>query len=151
VVPDPGSVYVDDPTITDDELIFRMIKSGNTKWDGTTAVRGATNAFQDRRPSELEELGVPAVAVSVYLGSEMLRLGTSPADLVERWGADYGVASISAANVRAQGQGIVRWPRPNNPEHGMVFALAGAHKSNGQSSKLAKASTIVIAPPFVQA
>lgn len=145
MAPDPGTVYVDDLTIQDNERVFRMITASNTKWsEDLLPERAGTNAFQDRR---VEELGVPAVAVSVYLESEMDRHGTSAADLAERWGPGYGVASITAGEARSYGQGVVRWPRPDHPEHGMVFVLVGAKKSNGQSSRLAKASKIVIPPP----
>ena len=145
--PDPGTVYQDDSSISDEELVFRMITASNTKWsDEGGAERAATNAFQDRRAEDLAELGVPAVAVSVYIESEMRRRGTSAADLVARWGPAYGVASITAGEVRNNGQGVVRWPRPDHPEHGMVFAIAGPKKSNSQSSKLAKGSKIVISP-----
>lgn len=145
--PEPGSVYEDDPSIPDDELVFRMINASNTKWVDGVATRAATNAFQDRREEDLEDLGVPAVAVSVYLESEMRVHGTTPADLVERWGDRYGVASITAGEARAHGQGIVRNSQPGNPEHAMIFTKEGAKKSNGQSKKLAAASRIVIAPP----
>ena len=42
---------------------------------------------------------------------------------------------------------LERWPQPKEPEHGMVFALSGAKKSDGQSKRLAMASKVVIAPP----
>lgn len=147
MIPNPGIVYQDDDSIPDDELIYRMISEGNTKWLDGVAVRAGSNAFQDRPANELEALGVPAVAVSVYLESEMGERGVTPADLVSRWGDGYGVASITAGECRSHGQGIVRSPRPGHPEHGMIFVKEGATKSNRQSSRLAKASQIVIAPP----
>ena len=147
MAPDPFEAYQDDVSIPDSELLYRMITSGNTKFEAGAAVRPQSNAFQDRRAEELPSLGVPAVAVSVYLESEMTKVSTTPADLVQRWGDAYGVASISAGEVRQAEQGVVRWPQPNHPEHGMVFALVGSKKTNGKSSKLAKAAKIVIPPP----
>ena len=108
---DPGTVYRDDDSIPDDELIYRMVIESNTKWSDTgEALRAATNAFQDRREEDLEELGVRAVAVSVYIASEMAARNVTPADLVSRWGEKYGVASITAGEVRLHGQGVIRWP-----------------------------------------
>jgi hypothetical protein len=146
-VPLPGEVYSDDQTIPNDELIYRMVIPSNTKFDGDVAVRAQTNAFQDRRVEELEELGVPAVAVSVYLASEMVKAGSSPAALVDRWGSRYGVVSLTAGAARDAGQGIVRWPKEDDPAHGMIFVLEGEKKTNGQSKALARSSTIVVAPP----
>ena len=118
---DPGTVYRDDDSIPDDELIYRMVIESNTKWSDTgEALRAATNAFQDRREEDLEELGVPAVAVSVYIASEMAARNVTPADLVSRWGEKYGVASITAGEVR-HGQGVIRWSElslPADDQHG---------------------------------
>lgn len=146
---EPGNVYQDDQSIPDDEIVYRMIQASNTKWSEIgEALRAGTNAFQDRRPEELEALNVPAVAVSVHLESEMRTQALQPEDLVERWGADkYGVASITAGDARELGQGVVRWPTSDHPDHGMIFVQAGMKKSNGQSGKLAKRSKIVIEPP----
>ena len=144
---EPGSVYEDDESIPDDEVVYRMILVSNTKWTETGAAeRAGTNAFQDRPEADLEDLGVQAVAVSVHLDSEMRARGVTAEDLVERWGEKYGVASILAGEARSLGQGIVRWPTLNDPEHGMIFVKTGPKKTGGQSKQLAKRSKIVIAP-----
>lgn len=98
--PDPSSVYGDDPTIGNNELLYRMVTKKNTKLVNGSAVRGGTNAFQDYPPDRLSEAGAPAVAVSVYLESELRANGLSVADLAERWGQGYGVVSIRASEVR---------------------------------------------------
>lgn len=147
MAPEPGDVYQDDPSILDNDLLYRMIKAGNTKWVDGVADRAGTNAFQDRPESDLEQLQVPAVAVSIYIGSELAKSGRTPADLVGQWGPDYGVAAISAGTARGQGQGILRWPLEDGPEHGMVFVLQGPRKTGSQSKSLAKQSEIVIPPP----
>ena len=144
--PDPSSVYADDPTIGDDEILYRMVSIGNTKYENGTAVRGATNAFQDYPPDRLHETGSPAVAVSVYLDSELRAEGLSVVDLVERWGRGYGVVSIRASDARAEGQGIMRRPTNADPEHAVIFCLSGPKKSGGQSKRLAKASKVIIPP-----
>ena len=144
--PDPSSVYDDDPTIGDDELLYRMVKRGNTKFYEGVAVRGGTNAFQDIPPDRLEQVRAPAVAVSVFLGSELRSHGWSADDLVQSWGEPYGVVSIRARDARNENQGIVRLQRPGPPGHAMIFTCSGPKKTDGQSKRLARASVIVIAP-----
>lgn len=144
--PDPSSVYDDDPTIGDDELLYRMVNWRNTKYDQGIAIRGATNAFQDISPDKLERVGAPAVAVSVYLESELSSNGSSAGDLVQSWDETYGVVSIRARDVRNEDQGIVRWPKPGPPGHAMIFTCSGPKKTGGQSKRLARASAVVIAP-----
>ncbi len=150
MAPDPSSVYEDDQTIEDDEVLYRLILPSNTKYDGTgKAVRAATNAFQDYPEDRLEDVGVPAVAVSVFLSSVMSLNETSIDEILARRDGSYGLASITAGEARAEDQGIVRCPTTQDPEHGMIFCLAGARKSGGESKRLAKASTIVRPPPPV--
>ena len=144
--PDPSSVYDDDPTIGDDELLYRMVTRQNTGYVDGIAVRGGTNAFQDIPPDRLERVGAPAVAVSVYLESELRSYGLSADYLVQSWGEQYGVVSIRARDVRNENQGIVRWPKPDQPGHAMIFSCSGPKKTGGQSKRLAKASVVVVAP-----
>ena len=96
-----------------------------------------TNAFQDRPETDLEELGVPAVAVSVHLESVMRQRGITANDLVQRWGEKYGFASILAGEARTLGQGIVRSPTPDAPEHGMIFC-EGRSKEDRWSKQAAR-------------
>ena len=144
--PDPSSVYDDDPTIGDHELLYRMVTRQNTKDVDGIAVRGGTNAFQDLPPDRLDRVGAPAVAVSVYLESELRSYGLSADYLVQSWGEQYGVVSIRARDVRNENQGILRWPIPDHLGHAMIFTCSGPKKTGGQSKRLAKASVVVIAP-----
>lgn len=123
-----------------------MITPRSTKYEGGVAVRGATNAFQDTPAERLDVVAAPAVAVSVYLASEMQKNGSSAHDLVNTWGQEYGVVSITARDARNEDQGIVRWPTDKTPEHAMIFSLNGPKKTSGQSKRLARASKIVIPP-----
>lgn len=144
----PGSVYADDPTISDADVLYRMVNARTVKWQDGAAVRANTAAFQDQAPSRAEAMGYPAVAVSVFLGSTMTQHGIRPDDLVDdpRWDGSYGVASITAGQARSHGQGIVRAPTPESPAHAMIFAMAGRKKTAGQSKALARHSVIVIPP-----
>lgn len=141
---EPGSVYSDDLSISDDEVLYRVISTAHVAWSGVTPVRVQTNAFQDKPENELLELGVPATAVSVFLHSEMNTSGRTPADL--RWSPEFGVATVTAGQVRAEGQGVVRWPNGSGCEHAMVFTLTGAKKSKGQSKRIAARAKVLIAP-----
>jgi hypothetical protein len=74
----------------------------------------------------------------------MIRSGRTPSDL--RWSSNHGIATVTAADVRAHGQGIVRSATDDNPEHAMVFTLQGAKKSKAQSKRIAESAQIMIAP-----
>lgn len=143
---DPGSVYEDDLSIPDSERMFRMVNDRSVHWDNNTA-RATTAAFRDPPERRLSDQGYPAVAVSVFLESEMNRHEIAPDDLRAQWGDGYGVATITAGQARQEGQGVVRAPRPESPAHAMIFAKAGSKKTKGQSRALARHSTMVIAPP----
>lgn len=141
---EPGTVYSDDPSIPDSEVLYRVISTAHVEWSSGSPVRVQTNAFQDQPESRLPELGVPATAVSVFLQSEMNTSGRTAADLC--WDPGRGVATVTAGQVRAEGQGVVRWPNDSGPEHAMIFTLSGAKKSKGQSKRIAAAATVLIAP-----
>ncbi len=123
-----------------------MVTVHSTKFEDGEAVRGGTNAFQDYPPDKLDEVGAPAVAVSVYLASELEASGLSVQDLWERWGQGYGIVSITAGDARAAEQGVVRWPTEDHPEHAMIFCLSGQKKTAGQSKRLARMSVVCISP-----
>ena len=147
---DPGEVFEDDPTILDSDVLYRMVRYGTVLWEGEVAVRARTNAFQDQPRQRAQQMGYPAVALSVYLGSILQRDGIDPASLMEdsRWRGGYGVASITAGQARLEGQGVVRDPLPDSAAHCLVFARSGRKKTNGQSKALARHSVIVVPPPW---
>jgi len=66
--------------------------------------------------------------------------------LVLAWGRTYGVVSVTASQVRTEGQGIVRWPIDDYPEHAMIFTLTGPKKSAGMSKRIARTSRMVLPP-----
>ena len=144
----PGDIFEDDPTILDSDILYRMVRYETVLWDGEDAVRARTNAFQDQPPQRAQQMGYPAVALSVYLGSTLQSVGVDPASLMEdsRWQGGYGVASITAGQARLEGQGVVRDPLPDSAAHCLVFARSGRKKTNGQSKALARHSVIVVPP-----
>ena len=40
---DPGLVYVDDPTISDSEILYRMVNANTVRWQDGAVVRVQTN------------------------------------------------------------------------------------------------------------
>ena len=117
---------------------------GNVRW--RVLSREGDHIALEGEIEDLPALGVPAVAVSVHVSSDMERLGVTVSDLLKRWGPKYGVASITAGDARMHGQGVVRWPTPDHPDHGMIFTKEGPKKTGGQSKKLAATSSIVVPP-----
>ena len=145
---DPSFAFVDDPTILDSEVLYRMVNAQTVRWQDGAAIRVQTNAFRDQSPQRAVSMGYRAVAVSVFLGSVMSENGIEPAHLIQdpRWQGGYGVASITAEQVRNEGQGIVRDPKPGSPAHGLVFTKSGPKKTMGQSKALARNSLLIIPP-----
>jgi hypothetical protein len=117
------------------------------KWstDRTTAERIGKNAFQDYPADRLEEVGAPAVAVSVFLTSCFSARGLSWDDVRRLFGEEYGVALIEAGAARGQGQGITRGSTQES-SHAMIFAKSGAQKTRAQQASLA-ASAVLVHPP----
>lgn len=148
-MPLPRDAYKDDPTIGPDELIYRLIKTSFAVWkelNDEGYPRLSKQGFQDYPESGLEAVGVPARAMSVGLGSALEELGLDPSVMMALWGEDYGLAVLTASDVRACGQGIVRWPTTREPWHAMVFSLEGPQKNKAAQSNLAAAASWVLVP-----
>ena len=145
----PGSVYKDDLTIPDEEKLYRIVKHDAIIWKNDTAVRVKSAAFSDQSKAKTIALGYPAVAMSVFLESEMKTLGLEPADLLRspQWSGPYGVVHITAGRVRNAEQGIERRPLSNSPAHAIIFATQGPERKLGQRQQLAQNSQIDVLPP----
>jgi hypothetical protein len=81
----------------------------------------------------------------------MVDLGLDVKDVVHGFGPGWGVAAVTAGQVRSQGMGIVRdpdppntSPHPCNPAHGLIKGLQPARAGKKQSKALAQASTIYV-------
>ncbi len=110
-----------------------------------------SSAFLDTSDEYLKKTDEPAPAMSVYVKSEMVKLGLAPADLLDlpQWaGGIYGVASITAGQARGEKQGVMKWPVPDNPAHGLVFTTVPgkSRKTRGESRRLAKLAIPLILP-----
>ena len=145
----PGSAYEDDLTIPNEEKLYRIVKNNAIIWKNDRAVRVKSPAFSDQSKARTIELGYPAVAMSVFLESEMKKLGLGPADLLRdpQWSGPYGVVHITAGQARNEEQGVERRPLDNSPAHAVVFATQGNERTLRQRQQLAKESQIDILPP----
>jgi hypothetical protein len=140
----PGDEEIeDDETIGDGDILYRRLPPEQLpdREDGV-GKRVATNAFNDTRD--------PA-GVSVYLREVMERLGLEVKDVVDGCSPGWGVAAVSASQVRAQRMGIVRdpdppntKPHPCNPAHALIKGLQPGRAGKNQSKALAKAAEVYI-------
>ena len=150
----PCDSYEDDESITDDINLYRMVSRSNFSVDGGQ-ISIKSSAFHDSSDQAAERAGEPAPAMSVYIGSEMDRLGLTPEDLLELplWtGGLFGVASITVGQVREDRQGVTRWPEPDNPAHGLVFTtqFGKRRRTRGQGKRLARVARTLILPTVLQ-
>ncbi len=146
---EPSSVYKDDLTIPDSEILYRLVTPKWVLWEGERAVRPKSNAFQDQHESKTIASGYPAQSLSVFLSSVMEQNGITVDDVLQQpeWEGKYGMVSIAAEIARAQNQGIVRDPTESNPAHALVFTKSGMHRSVAVRKRLARAAQLVVVPP----
>jgi hypothetical protein len=116
---------VDDPTIGDEEVLWRRIRP---EWvqrepDGTS--RPGSFAFMDRTPS---------AELSVHIAS------LTDQDCVLQGYPQDNLAAIKAGHPRSLGYAIVRDPTPEDPSH----ALICPSPNKGNARKIAKQASWVV-------
>ena len=138
-----GGLYSDDPDIEDDAILLRLIKPEWVRWEETGATgqwpRMTSQGFQDYTEEMAARLGCPAPAMSVGLLAVLEAAGKGENEFLIGF-AGYGIASLSAAQVRELSQGVTRWPTESAAWHALVFPKVGRIKSVGTRSKLAEAA-----------
>lgn len=147
--PDGGVGFVDQEDIPDDELLYRRIPPPWIDWNsldasGRPRIRRA--AFQDYPAEKAREMGMPGPCMSVGLASILNAHDRQPTQLLEGWGANYGIASLRAGDARQLEQGVMRWPTEDEPWHGVVFTKIGSKKTGGTQNALAQAASWVEVP-----
>lgn len=133
--------WIDDPSITDDEVLLRRIPPWQLYWDaGLGAYRPSSQAFDD------DGEGDP---MSVYLTSVMDHLGFLPDRTLEDQEHGFGVAGILAGSVRDEAQVIQRDPEPGLPAHvcDPAHAVVAGAKNGKRRSRIKKRFYWVIPPP----
>lgn len=124
---------VDDPSIADDDPLWRRIPPRHFKRDQPGGVLRPASAAFDNHPD-----GSP---MSVVLGKQVLKGGRSPADFLANF-PGYGLVSFPAGLARKHRQFVVRSPLPDEPAHAEVHGK----KTRGTKRALAKGCSWLIAP-----
>jgi len=96
-----GRAFEDNPSIADDERLFRRIPRTWINWDDQGNASISSAAFKD------EEL-------SINIESIMVRDGRLPADAICEY-SGYGLAEITAAHDRSLNQVVASDPIANEP------------------------------------
>jgi hypothetical protein len=123
-----ASPFDDEPAIAADERLYRRIFPDWIDWtkiDAGGLPRIKRAAFQDYSAKRAVELGYPGACMSVGLGSVLAGHGREPLAMLEKVGQEYGLASLTAAEVRARDQGVMAWPTEEEPWHAVVFSRLG--------------------------
>jgi len=141
-----ADAFSDDPSIRDDELLYRRVHPTWIDWTDPDAPRVRRVAFQDQKEAVALEMGLPGPCLSVGLSSVLEEHNVDPAKMLESWGYEYGLASIRAGGARGSNQGVMRWPTEDEPWHGVVFAASGGKRSSGVQSHLAQSAKWVHIP-----
>jgi hypothetical protein len=131
-------LFVDDPSVLDDQRvirrippIWRVVDHNNNSW------RVSSAAFANSSD------GSPT---SVSLETEMPPLGQI-ASRMEQQFPGYSLAALTVAVARANAQGVQRDPTAEDPSHALLFGK----KTDGIKSRLAKACVWVFHPPHIPA
>src|SRR5215469_12178583 len=125
----PGRIFENDPTIPDDERLFRRIPRTWVDWDENGDALISSAAFKD------EEL-------SVNLEWVMARDGRPPEDTIRNY-PGYGLAAITTAHARSLNQAVCPDPIPDEPAHGVVY---GQKKRAGIGGKIRDGAVWVVKP-----
>ena len=130
------NAYPDDVTILADCRLFRRVNVEpqlSIVWDGNEGRwRPSSAAFTDSPD------GSP---MSIVLGTELEAAGRQPESVLTGH-EGFALAYVTAEQVRAQQQAVVRNPLPEETAHGLV---AGA-KSRSVRKKMASEAIWVVAP-----
>jgi hypothetical protein len=116
---------VDDPTIGDDEVLWRRIYPEWIQQESDGTARPKSFSFIDRRSHEL----------SVHIASVMV-----DPNLALQGRPDDSLAAIRAGHPRSLGYALVSDPKPDDPSH----ALICPSPNQGDARKIAKQATWVV-------
>jgi len=122
--------YTNDPTILDNDELWRRVFPGWWIWDeNLDRVRPTSQVFQNSKGSS---------AMSVFLANEI----GDPVNVLEGY-PDYVLASITADLARQCRQGVARDTNPEKPAHALVFGK----KTGSVKDQFANGATWVVPPP----
>lgn len=129
----------DDGTIRSDDVVYRRIHPRQLTEDSDGAVRVSSAAFKPNRQD--------ALALSVYLGSELDRAAVRPVDCVLP-GGGHTLAALTVEQVRSLQHGVVRdpvegaaVPNPCDPAHALITGFSSSGGERGRQARaLARAA-----------
>lgn len=128
----PGALPQDDPTIGDEERLYRRVypNPDELEADSTgTGYRPRSGAFRGE--------GALSVDLSSLSTPEETRSRHTP--------SNFYVAEFSARTAREAGCVIVRDPQPDDPAHALVYGLGEAGAlTKSQTKKIGRMSRIVL-------
>ena len=135
--------YADDGQISDDTLLVRRVRPQWVHWNETSPSgqwpRISSQNFQDYNQEMAERAGCPAPAMSVAVLAIFRAHRNNDEELLIGY-EGYGLALITAGDVRALQQGVTMWPNEDEPWHALVFSKSTRIKSVGTRSRLAEAA-----------
>lgn len=140
--PSHGAGYEDDPSISDDEIVYRRIA---THWAAKHGTSMTSASFQDTSAENARRLGCPAPGMSVHMQSLMAESGLEPSDLLED--AGEGLVAMRVGDLRQKDMGITPWELPGEPAHAIIFTTVGSKRTKGQERAAKRAAMWVIEPP----
>lgn len=140
----------DDPSITDDEIMYRRIAHAASADMITTDTESGA-----RMPSSGVFKCRDVDGVSVYLDSVLVQAGLGPADLLRA--PTNAVCSLRAGTARSNALGVVRdpWPPdtddPSHPRHAAHALVTGMNRLGSKAARrvareLARRAVLVIDP-----
>lgn len=132
-----GPEPIDDPTISDDEILLRRVAPEQMANEGGE-LRVSSNAFHD-----ITDQQTGARAVSVFVESRVLSLGVSLPQVLEDL-EGFGLVAITVREIRDLGLGVT-WA-PNDLSLGAAHAHLNGNKNRPVRRRLALASRQVIWP-----
>lgn len=127
--------WIDDDTISDDEILWRRVPPSNVKFDNSGNLIGPkSSAFKEGDPPMSVDIASLSSVEQTLSGHE-----------------NFQIAAFSAGQAREIDCKVVRNPLPENPAHALVI---GSHKSSaddsltgrltgGQANKLSKLSSLI--------
>jgi hypothetical protein len=148
--PNFTSPYTDEGnSISVDALLYRRIFQGFIDWDSPDPngrPRLTSAAFQDYKLEDAQRLGLPAPAMSVGLGPILDARGLSPEKILEPFDDTYGLAVLTAGDVRSLEQGVMAKPTEEEPWHAVVFSMNEPKRSKRIRAVLAEKARWVHVP-----
>ena len=126
--------YVDDPTIADEDPLWRRIPPFHIIFDAKLRNYRPSSAAFDDRPK--------GTHMSVVLANDVLAAGRTPESVLAGH-ENYGMVQFAAGVARSLNLGIVRRPVPEEPAHAEVFGK----KTDAVKKALRRNSVWIISPP----